>query len=57
MRENRLRTLWQEGKVADHESLQADEQWTRFVDLEVVFHPGAKQPRAIEADSGLEAEC
>ena len=39
-----------EGEVAEHESLQADEQWARIVELEVVPHPGVKQPKAVEAD-------
>ena len=42
-----------DGSVDEHELLGADEQWTRIVDLEVVPHPGVKQPKAIEADYGM----
>lgn len=41
------------GSVDEHELLGADEQWTRIVDLEIVPHPGVKQPKAIEADYGM----
>ena len=37
------------------ELLSADEQWARIVDLEVVPHPGIKQPKAIEADYAITA--
>nr|WP_312988434.1 WYL domain-containing protein [Comamonas koreensis] len=43
-----------EGDVAESEMLPADEQWLRMVDMELVPHPGIKQPKAIEADYGLE---
>ena len=43
-----------DGDVAEHELLSADEQWARIVDLEVVPHPGVKQPKAIEADYGMD---
>lgn len=43
-----------DGDVAEHELLLADEQWARMVDMELVPHPGIKQPKAIEADYGLE---
>lgn len=43
-----------DGEIAEHEALQADEQWARIVDLEVVPHPGIKQPKAIEADYGMD---
>ncbi len=42
-----------DGSVDEHELLGADEQWTRIVDLEIVPHPGVKQPKAIEADYGM----
>ncbi|MDT7834707.1 WYL domain-containing protein [Aquabacterium sp. OR-4] len=42
------------GSVEEHELLGADEQWARIVDLEVVPHPGVKQPKAIEADYGMD---
>ncbi|GMG91417.1 MULTISPECIES: WYL domain-containing protein [Cupriavidus] len=38
---------------AEHELLQADEQWSRIVEMELVPHPGVKQPKAIEADYGM----
>ena len=37
------------------ELLSADEQWARIVDLEIVPHPGNKQPKAIEADYAMTA--
>lgn len=43
-----------DGEIAEHEALQADEQWARIVDLEVVPHPGVKQPKAIEADYAMD---
>lgn len=43
-----------EGDVAESEMLPADEQWARMVDMELVPHPAIKQPKAIEADYGLE---
>lgn len=42
-----------EGDVAETELLTADEQWARMVDMELVAHPGIKQPKAVEADYGL----
>jgi hypothetical protein len=41
------------GGVAPSESLIADEQWARMVEMELVPHPGVKQPKAIEADYGM----
>jgi hypothetical protein len=43
-----------EGEVAEHEILQADEQWARIVEMDVVPHPGVKWPKAVEADYGME---
>ncbi|SOY78679.1 conserved hypothetical protein [Cupriavidus taiwanensis] len=43
-----------EGEVAEHEMLQSDEQWARIVDLELAPHPGIAQPKAIEADYGMQ---
>ncbi len=43
-----------DSEVAEHELLQADEQWARIVELELVPHPGIKWPKAIEADYGME---
>jgi predicted DNA-binding transcriptional regulator YafY len=43
-----------DGEVAEHELLQADEQWARIVDIELVPHPGIKWPKAVEADYGME---
>ena len=39
-----------EGEVHEHELLAADEQWVRMVEMEIVPHPGIKQPKAVEAD-------
>lgn len=39
-----------DGGVDERELLSADEQWARIVDLEIVPHPGIKQPQAIEID-------
>jgi hypothetical protein len=44
-----------DGDVAEHEMLPADEQWARMVDLEIVPHPGIKQPKSIEADYSMES--
>ncbi len=42
------------GEAAEeHELLGADEQWSRIVEMELVPHPGVKQPKAIEADYGM----
>jgi len=43
-----------EGEVAEREMLQSDEQWARIVDLELAPHPGIAQPKAIEADYGMQ---
>lgn len=43
-----------DGSAEERELLGADEQWARIVDLEVVPHPGVKQPKAIEADYGMD---
>jgi predicted DNA-binding transcriptional regulator YafY len=43
-----------EDQAAEHELLPADEQWARIVEMELVPHPGVKQPRAIEADYGMQ---
>ena len=43
-----------EGAVSEGEILAADEQWARMVELELVPHPGLKQPKAIEADYNME---
>ena len=37
----------------DHETLQADEQWARVVELELVPHPGLPRADAIQADYGM----
>jgi WYL domain len=42
-----------EGDVHERELLAADEQWARMVDLEIVPHPGVRQPKAVEADYGM----
>lgn len=43
-----------EAPVAENEALQADEQWARIVDLELVPHPGIAWPKAVEADYGMQ---
>lgn len=40
-------------ELADYESLAADEQRARIVEIELVPHPSVKQPKAIEADYGM----
>ena len=42
-----------EGAISECEILAADEQWARMVELELVPHPGLKQPMAIEADYSM----
>ncbi|EDT05620.1 conserved hypothetical protein [Burkholderia ambifaria IOP40-10] len=42
-----------DGEVEQHELLAADEQWARIVDMELVPHPGAHWPEAIEADYAM----
>ena len=43
------------GVPADHESREADDQWTRFTELELVPHPANVQhPDTIEAEYGME---
>ncbi len=43
-----------DGEVAESELLQADEQWARMVDMEIVPHPGIQFPKAVEADYCME---
>lgn len=43
-----------EGEVDERELLGADEQWARFVELELAPHPDVKWPKAVEADYGME---
>ena len=43
-----------EGEVGEDELLAADEQWMRMVEMEIVPHPGVEQPKAVEADYGME---
>lgn len=42
-----------DGTADEHELLGADEQWARIVDMELVPHPGARWPKAIEADYAM----
>lgn len=42
-----------DGTAGEHELLGADEQWARIVDMELVPHPGARWPKAIEADYAM----
>lgn len=48
---SRLKSLSE--KVEDHERITADVQWNRFVNLELVPHPGLTHPEAIAADYGM----
>ena len=41
----------------EHERLEADEQWARIVDLELVPHPAAEWPEGIEVDFGMREGC
>lgn len=41
-------------RPAEHERLEADAQWTRMVDLELMPHPNLVHPEAIEADYGMQ---
>ena len=43
--------------ASDHERLEADEQWARIVDLELVAHPAADWPQGIEVDYGMLEGC
>ena len=43
-----------DAKVEDVELIEADEQWARIVDLELVPHPDARWPQGIEADFGMQ---
>lgn len=38
---------------ADHERIEADAQWNRIVDLELVPHPNIRHPEAIQADYAM----
>ncbi len=40
-------------RPAEHERIDADAQWARIVDLELVPHPNLAHPEAIEADYGM----
>lgn len=40
--------------VSDAETLAADDQWNRVVEMELAPHPGLVQPKAIEADYGMQ---
>ena len=43
-----------DGPVAEGELLPADEQWARFVEMEIVPHPGVRCAQAVEADYAME---
>lgn len=54
--------LINDGVEASRESIAADKQWNRIVDLTFIPHPNAKYPQAIEldyamVDGQLEVEC
>jgi predicted DNA-binding transcriptional regulator YafY len=42
------------GAVAPQEDREADDQWTRMVELELAPHPGVARPEAIARDYGME---
>lgn len=42
-----------ESKVEEHETREADIQWNRIVELEIVTHPRIKHPETIEFDYGM----
>lgn len=42
---------------SEHERLAADDQWARIVDLELVPHPAADWPEAIEVDFDMHEGC
>lgn len=42
-----------EGPIKDHESREADIQWNRIVELEIVPHPSLKHPKTIETDYAM----
>ena len=42
-----------DGTLQPHESIAADEQWMRTVQLQLVPHPKMKWPKAIELDYGM----
>jgi len=41
------------GSVAPHEDREADDQWTRVVELELAPHPGTARPEAIALDYAM----
>lgn len=41
-------------KIEFHETMQADDQWTRVVDIELIPHPAQRSPDIIERDFGME---
>jgi len=43
--------------ASEEERLEADEQWARIVDLELVPHPAADWPEGIEVDFGMHDGC
>lgn len=40
-------------RIEPHEKIEADDQWNRVVDLELVPHPAQKSPEIIERDFGM----
>ncbi len=43
-----------DGAVAEVEDREADDQWTRIVELELVPHPGIQRPEAVALDYAME---
>ena len=40
-------------KIEPHEKIDADDQWNRVVDLDLIPHPAQKSPNIIERDFGM----
>ncbi|MCD6007622.1 WYL domain-containing protein [Halomonas sp. IOP_31] len=47
-------SVYEQSAAQEHESLLHDRQWNRFVELELVPHPGIRHPQAIERDYGMQ---
>ena len=41
----------------EHEFSEADIQWNRIVEMNLVAHPNLPQPETIEMDYGMKMEC
>ncbi len=45
--------LVENSKIERHETMQADDQWNRIVDIDLIPHPAQKSPDIIERDFGM----